>query len=336
MLLYQAMIINNKHTTLEESLRHYNQIVRESRSPNTARSYKQSIEKFSEMLIEHGIDLNTSLTNNLKEEYVLHYIQKLRDYAPATEQLYLTAVVGYYEFLSSEYDTEINLTRVRTIIKRRQRKVAQKLPQFPRENIETIIRIVLNTQPTPNDDKRSILRLYRDKAFIVTLADTGLRISEACSLTRGQYDSNERQAIVVIKGGQESIVRFSERAHNTITHYLNLRSIQDGTSGKALTSLPLFARHDLGSSNKTLPIKSMGARNIINKWVTTALGSDHIGTITPHSFRHYFVTIVLKASQGNLKLAQKLARHKSITITQRYAHLTDDDLDRSYNDIFND
>ena len=88
------MIINNKHTTLEESLRHYNQIVRESRSPNTARSYKQSIEKFSEMLIEHGIDLNTSLTNNLKEEYVLHYIQKLRDYAPAPEQLYLNAVVG--------------------------------------------------------------------------------------------------------------------------------------------------------------------------------------------------------------------------------------------------
>ena len=59
-----------------------------------------------------------------------------------------------------------------------------------------------------------------------------------------------------------------------------------------------------------------------------------VGTITPHSFRHYFVTTVLRAS-GNMKLAQELARHSSIAITQRYAHLSDDELDRGYDDIFN-
>jgi len=64
------------------------------------------------------------------------------------------------------------------------------------------------------------------------------------------------------------------------------------------------------------------------------LGKDSIGSITPHSFRHYFVTTVLRAS-GNLKLAQELARHRNIAVTQRYAHLSDDELDRGYEQIFN-
>jgi site-specific recombinase XerD len=46
------------------------------------------------------------------------------------------------------------------------------------------------------------------------------------------------------------------------------------------------------------------------------------------------VTTVLRGSGGNLKLAQELARHRSIAVTQRYAHLSDDELDRGYHEIF--
>jgi site-specific recombinase XerC len=47
------------------------------------------------------------------------------------------------------------------------------------------------------------------------------------------------------------------------------------------------------------------------------------------------VTRVL-TSTGNLKLAQNLARHKNIAVTQRYAHLSDDELDRGYWEVFED
>ena len=59
-----------------------------------------------------------------------------------------------------------------------------------------------------------------------------------------------------------------------------------------------------------------------------AIGEESAGTITPHSFRHYFVTTVLRGSGGNLKMAQELARHRNIAVTQRYAHLSDDELDK--------
>jgi integrase len=71
----------------------------------------------------------------------------------------------------------------------------------------------------------------------------------------------------------------------------------------------------------------------VDQRVREALGDAAVGIITPHSFRHYFVTTVLQAS-GNLKLAQELARHRNIQVTQRYAHLADDELDRGYSDIF--
>ena len=70
--------------------------------------------------------------------------------------------------------------------------------------------------------------------------------------------------------------------------------------------------------------------------VLEALGESSVGTITPHSFRHYFVTTVLRASGGQLKLAQELARHRNIAVTQRYAHLSNDELDKGYHEIFED
>jgi len=70
--------------------------------------------------------------------------------------------------------------------------------------------------------------------------------------------------------------------------------------------------------------------------VREALGEAAVGTITPHSFRHYFVTAVLRATGGDIHTAQRLARHSNISVTERYAHLSDDELDRTYHQVFNE
>ncbi len=113
-----------------------------------------------------------------------------------------------------------------------------------------------------------------------------------------------------------------------------MRSELDGSSGRPLRSLPILARHDRGAGSKVIPITPTTARNIIKQRVKEVLGNEAANLITPHSFRHYFVTNVLKGSGGNLKLAQELARHKNIQVTQRYAHLSDDELDQGYHEIF--
>ena len=39
-------------------------------------------------------------------------------------------------------------------------------------------------------------------------------------------------------------------------------------------------------------------------------------------------------AEDMVKLAQKLARHKNIQVTQRYANLSDEELDQGYYEIF--
>ena len=72
------------------------------------------------------------------------------------------------------------------------------------------------------------------------------------------------------------------------------------------------------------PITTTTGRNIVRDHVRT-LGRK-LPAASPPFFRHYFVTRVLQTS-NNLKL-QELARHKNIAVTQRYAHLSDDELTR--------
>jgi len=177
------------------------------------------------------------------------------------------------------------------------------------------------------------LRNLRDRAFIITLADTGLRVHETCALRRGDVDWNEGKAVIIGKGDRQAVIRFSTRALKAMRDYLEGRASLDGASKKPLASLPMFARHDKGAGKKIKRITTTTGRNIIAQRVSEALGNEAVGTITPHSFRHYFVTTVLHAS-GNLKLAQELARHRNIAVTQRYAHLSDDELDKGYWDIF--
>ena len=108
------------------------------------------------------------------------------------------------------------------MLKRRQRKPTSRLPQFPREQIESAISYVNSMASVTVSDDKERLRQLRDRAFILTLC-AGLRISEACRLNRGHLDWAEGRAIVTIKGGRESLVRFSERALSAVKNYLNAR-----------------------------------------------------------------------------------------------------------------
>lgn len=306
-----------------------------ARSENTLRTYDNAITAFRATLADHGLPTKTTLVNEITEDAVAWFASDMKAYSPATERLYLTAVAGYYEYLVAERLVDLNLPRVRLLIRQRARRPGQRLPQFPRDMIEDVIEYANKIAGQPAEDEIDTMRKLRDCAFLLTLADTGLRVHEACNLRRGDLDWNEGRAVIIGKGDRQAVVRFSKRSMKALQQYLHARAQLDGASGKALAALPLFARHDKGAGKKVKPITTRTGQNIVAERVAEAIGPEAVGTITPHSFRHYFVTTVLRGS-GNLKLAQELARHRNIAVTQRYAHLSDDELDQGYWEIFED
>lgn len=325
-------------TMITDAIAKYIDVVKLSRSEHTARAYKNGLNVFKEVLVEKWLDPKVTPIEKLTEDLISPFAMYLKVFAPATEFLYLQAVKGFYEFVDSERYIEINISRVRTLIRQRARRPGIRLPQFPADDVERVLAHVADPgtsfQLSLNGENLSErLRAFRDRAFLLTLADTGLRVHEACKLRRGDIDWNEGRAVIIGKGDKQAVVRFSTRSMKAIKDYITLRAQLDGSSGKQLAALPLFARHDKGAGKKIKPITPTTGRNIVSERVGEILGSDAIGKITPHSFRHYFVTTILRAS-GNLKLAQELARHSNIQVTQRYAHLSDDELDKGYYDIF--
>lgn len=317
-----------------KAVQDYLESVSLSRSENTARTYTNAMQIFLESYVKTGKDPAETDVDQIDEDFIAYFAADLKSYSPNTEQLYLTASTGFFEYLAAEKLSDVNLPRLRMLIKRRSRRAAQRLPQFPKDDIQKVITYAQSLTMVPTGAKRHRLANLRDRAFILTLADTGLRVHEACNLRRGDIDWQEGKAIIIGKGNQEAVVRFSSRSLIALRDYINTRAEIDGAYGKSLSSLPLFARHDLGAGKRVEPISTTTGRNIVRDRVVEALGEEATGTITPHSFRHYFVTEVLQGSGGNIKLAQKLARHKNIQVTQRYAHLSDEELDKGYYDIF--
>ena len=305
-----------------------------SRSSNTERTYRNAMNAFREMLQEKGIESSLPVSV-LSEKIFSDYAKYLKAYSPSTESLYINVAKNYFEFLAAEEIYSFNLFQTKLLIKNRTRKPGIRLPQFPQHDIESLIDYAQNKIPNlPSESSSDHLINLRDAAFLITLADTGLRIHEACNLRRGTIDWFSHKAIIIGKGNKEAIIRFSDRSIDFLKMYLNERSLLDGSSGSTLASLPVFSRHDKGCGNKILPITTKTGRLIVEQRVEECFGKEAVGTITPHSFRHYFVTNVLKKT-GNMKLAQEFARHSSVTVTQRYTHLSDVDLDRKYDKIFN-
>lgn len=323
--------------SIRSAMQAYLDMVALARSKQTAQTYGFGLQAFSSLLAERDIRVDIAPVSELPDDAIGWFAAWLKQHSPATEQLYLQAAIGFYQYLVAEQISSPNIERLRQLVKMRSRKTGQRLPQFPREAIEQILEQIgqLPPSPTPGDDSEGAqhLRDLRDRAFLLTLADTGLRVHEVCALRRGDIDWNEGRAIIIGKGDKQAVIRFSTRSMAALKDYLEARATLDGASGRPLQSLPLFARHDKGAGSKVKGITTATGRNIVDERVRQILGEAAGANITPHSFRHYFVTTVLRAS-GNLKLAQELARHANIAVTQRYAHISDDELDKGYHEIF--
>lgn len=59
------------------------------------------MQAFSQVLAEHDLDTSTP-ASGLPGDGIAWFANALKAYAPATERLCLSAVIGFYEYLSAE------------------------------------------------------------------------------------------------------------------------------------------------------------------------------------------------------------------------------------------
>ncbi len=144
--------------------------------------------------------------------------------------------------------------------------------------------------------------MENERILFCLLYGCGLRVSEACKLRSEKINLNQRTINILGKGSKERIVAIPQ----SIVRLLGLR----------LKNKFIWGDKELNP-------------RIAYDWIRKAgIRAGLLKPIHPHSLRHSFATHLL-SSGANLRTLQELLGHESLTATERYTHLSIDQLART-------
>lgn len=169
------------------------------------------------------------------------------------------------------------------------------------------------------EEQRALLRSFnrrwptkcRNRAMVLTMLRTGLRVGEAVALKWDHLDFRTRRLIVREgKGAKDRVVFFDQSVCDAIVEW----------RGRAPDSSFVF------STLKGGPLTTTYCRQFVKRAARKA-GIAEWERVSPHTFRHTCATELLRET-GNLRLVQVALGHSSVSTTQRYTHIAAVDLER--------
>lgn len=283
--------------------------VEKNRSPKTILAYRHYLERLAGW-VRKDIDV-ADLTADRVRKYRLYLHDFLDDYGNP-----LTLKTQGYHLIALR-------SMLRYCAKRDIACLAPEKIELPRPEAHQVEFLTADELERllaqPDTETMSGLR---DRALMELLFSTGLRVSELASLTRSMLDASTGELRVIGKGRKERLVFVSERAALWMEHYLSKRKDSQnaafvGYRGKGVGEHP----SPLVEANAT-PLTPRSFDRIIQKH---ALAAGLAKRITPHTLRHSFATDLLQ-NGADLRSLQTLLGHASITTTQIYTHITDNQL----------
>ena len=171
----------------------------------------------------------------------------------------------------------------------------------------------------PKDESKELLDAHperseaglRDHALLELLYASGLRVAECCGLDLDDVDRRGGTVRVMGKGGKERVVPAGDAALGALEAWLSVRGEGRGA---------LFTNLRGGR---------LGTRSVhrIVKRRARAAGIDR--RVTPHTLRHTFATHLL-GEGADLRLIQELLGHSRLSTTQRYTHVSPEQLMKVY------
>lgn len=161
---------------------------------------------------------------------------------------------------------------------------------------------------------------YRDIAIVMFMYLCGLRSKEVIELENSNVNIIERKIKIAGKGNKERIVPLPDILIEIITKYISLERPSTSCSSKLFVIL---------KGKKTGQFMSyQGLRRIFRYHREIS----KLKKANPHKMRHTFATEMVKEGMP-LSVLQKILGHDSISMTEKYVHISDTDVHKKYQEI---
>lgn len=260
-------------------------------SSHTLRVYGNILNEFREYSGRRNFSIRA-----VKRKDIRTFLFSLENNQPITKRLKQTTLRNFFRFLEDEDIIKNNPTRNLPLP-----KVDIKEPACLSEiEIKKLLEAV-------KKDKSKFQK--RDAVAIRILVETGFRLSEVSNISINDINSKNQTIKINRKGGREQVVPINKNLAVLLQNYIK---------DKNETS-PLIE----SSFKKRMTTRRLSI--MVQKYLEKA-GVARNG-ISVHSLRHSYCVRLLEKG-ASLKTTQVLLGHRSISTTERYMHLTGNQLRR--------
>ena len=242
-------------------------------------------------------DTGKQYLGQMTREDIEAFVEELQDrgLTPNTVRTRLCAVYAFVRFLIEKKAVSYELL---------ERRIKLKLPdRLPRAVDPGDLRQLL-----------SVIDKVRDRALILLLLRTGMRIGELLNTKVHDVDLNNHRILIyeAEKNSVGRVVYYSDDAKEALLSWLRVRNT---------------FKENLFYGRGDKPLSYEAARSMFNKYLEKA-GLLYSG-YTLHCLRHTFATDLLNARMP-LECLRVLLGHTSLEVTRIYARLTDKTREHEY------
>ena len=288
----------------------------EGKSPSSIAIVNASVEFFQRFLITQPDGKCLTDVTRYEIRAFISHLQQARCFAAHpfnhtqekglsghTVNCYLRSLRIFYSWLVAEEILEANPFNNVKI----PQPPVKVIPAFSGSQIEQLLKAINKKTATG----------YRDFAVILTLLDTGMRISELCGLKMEKLQLEDGMAMVLGKGNKERMIPLGKQLQGVLWHYIERCRPEPATTKCSYVFLT--------QAGKPL------TRGRAQKMMTLYGQKAKLAGIrcSPHTLRHTAAISFLR-NGGDVFSLQRMLGHANLEMTRRYCEIASTDVKRAH------
>lgn len=296
-----------------------------NRSQKTLENYNHYLDRFLEWAeTDKAEQINDDLVRRYRVWLSRFEDQNGRNLKKITQNYYIIALRSFLKYLAKKDIKTLAAEKVEV-----GKTVRKEVEFLEADEVERILEAADGT------DFKSL----RDRSMLELLFSSGLRVSELININRDRLDLKKQEFAVRGKGEKLRVVFVSDTAKRALEKYLDKRkdidpalfirdqkALQRFQTKKAVVGIGSLQSRDPIPTGKpkenSLRLTPRSVQRMVKYYAAKA---GIIKDVHPHTLRHSFATDLL-INGADIRSVQVMLGHSSITTTQIYTHITNQQL----------